>query len=56
MTTPSKQAPKVRHPPAHPVLAEEPNNVKALHRRAVAHEKLGGWAHLNSSLEGRFLY
>ena len=54
MTTPSKQAPKVRRP-THAVLAEEPNNVKALHRRAVAHEKLGGWAHLNSSLEGRLL-
>lgn len=34
------------------VLCEEPKNVKALHRRAVAHEQLGGWAHLNDALRG----
>lgn len=38
--------------PADAVLCEEPKNVKALHRRAVAHEKLGGWAHLNDALQG----
>ncbi|WFC95799.1 hypothetical protein MBRA1_002453 [Malassezia brasiliensis] len=32
------------------VLCEEPTNVKALHRRAVAHEQLGGWSHLNDAM------
>ncbi|WFD32539.1 hypothetical protein MSPP1_003587 [Malassezia sp. CBS 17886] len=31
------------------VLAEEDTNVKALHRRAVAYEKLGGWANLSNA-------
>lgn len=33
------------------MLAEEPDNIKALHRRAIAHEKLGGWAHLQAALK-----
>ncbi|WFD00294.1 hypothetical protein MYAM1_003042 [Malassezia yamatoensis] len=33
------------------VLLEDPTNVKALHRRAVAYEKLGGWGHLNDALK-----
>ncbi|WFD44204.1 tRNA-dihydrouridine(16/17) synthase [NAD(P)(+)] [Malassezia psittaci] len=33
------------------VLLEDSTNVKALHRRAVAHEKLGGWGHLNDALK-----
>jgi len=32
-------------------LKGEPTNAKALYRRGVAHEKLGGWSHLNSSLK-----
>lgn len=34
------------------MLAEEPTNVKALHRRATAHEALGGWSHLSSAKKG----
>ncbi|SHO79686.1 Similar to S.cerevisiae protein TOM71 (Mitochondrial outer membrane protein) [Malassezia sympodialis ATCC 42132] len=32
-------------------LEEDPQNVKALHRRATAHEQLGGWGHLSSALK-----
>ncbi|WFD04784.1 hypothetical protein MVES1_000108 [Malassezia vespertilionis] len=33
------------------VMHEDPANVKALYRRAVAKERLGGWNHLSSALE-----
>lgn len=33
-------------------LHDNEMNIKALHRRAVAHEALGGWSHLNSALQG----
>ena len=33
-------------------IAEDPRNVKALHRRAIASETLGGWTNLHAALKG----
>ena len=32
-------------------LSEDPKNVKALYRRAMANERLGGWSRLESALK-----
>lgn len=32
-------------------IAEDPRNVKALHRRAIASETLGGWTNLHAALK-----